>query len=131
MFVTSIEYSCEDELRKLVEAVVSAATAVRVIGADAVLESCGFIFDGSNWVRELVVEPGSDDAVEAVTLAALEQAIRCAWSRETSEEPDAWTCENPAFGQCAATARVIRDYLGGEIVVAGVVRDGWRVDRHA
>jgi hypothetical protein len=29
------------------------------------------------------------------------------------------------------TALVVRDYLGGELVIAGVVREGIRVDRHA
>jgi hypothetical protein len=67
----------------------------------------------------------------AVTLSQLESAIRASWSAETSDRPDSWTSDNPAFQQCDVTARVVRDYLGGEILVAGVVLDGQRVDRHA
>jgi hypothetical protein len=65
------------------------------------------------------------------TLARLEQTIRASWSAETSDRPDEWSEANPAFQQCDVTARVVRDYLGGEILVAGVVLDGRRVDMHA
>jgi hypothetical protein len=41
-----------------------------------------------------------------------------------------WSEDNPAWGNCVVTALVVRDYLGGELVIAGVVRDGVRVDRH-
>lgn len=49
--------------------------------------------------------------------------IRLAWSRETSADPDGWTPENPAYGQCAVTALAVQDELGGELrraVVNGV-----------
>jgi hypothetical protein len=80
-------------------------------------------------VRDLAPEPDAD-ASRAVTLAELEQAIRASWTREISEEPDKWSEENPAYGCCAVTSMVVRDYLGGELVIAGVVKDGVRVDRH-
>ena len=51
-------------------------------------------------------------------LSGLEGAIRKSWSRETSSDPEKWNPENPAWGQCAVTALVINDYLGGEMVWA-------------
>lgn len=59
------------------------------------------------------------------TLIQLETAIRTAWCRETSDDPDEWTPSNPARGQCGVTALVVRDYLGGEILIATVIpKDG-------
>jgi hypothetical protein len=55
------------------------------------------------------------------TLSQIEEAIRAAWCRETSDDPEDWTSQNPARGQCGVTALVVRDYLGGEIVIAEVV----------
>lgn len=51
--------------------------------------------------------------------------IQDAWCRETSVDPDGWTSENPAWGQCAVTALVVQELLGGEL------RAGWVGDvRH-
>lgn len=62
----------------------------------------------------------------------LELALRAAWSRETSEDPDEWSPANPSRGQCAVTALVIRELLGGEILIATVLpRDGEPRERHA
>src|SRR4029077_16804147 len=57
--------------------------------------------------------------------------IRAAWGRETSDDPDEWSLDNPARGQWAVTSLLVRELLGGEILVANVLRDGRRVDRHA
>jgi hypothetical protein len=58
------------------------------------------------------------------SLTTLESAIRAAWSAQTADPVDAdrWTPENPAFGQCAVTAHVIHDQLGGEVLHARVTR---------
>lgn len=62
----------------------------------------------------------------------LERALRDAWCRETSEDPGEWTPENASRGQCAVTSLVIRDLLGGDILIAEVRRvDGPPVERHA
>jgi hypothetical protein len=74
---------------------------------------------------------GEPEPSRAVTLAQLEDAIRGAWSAETGESPDDWTPELPSRHQCAATAAVVRDWLGGEILIANVLLDGRRVERHA
>lgn len=44
--------------------------------------------------------------------------MRKSWSKETCYPPDQgkWSAENPALGQCAITALVIQDFLGGEIL---------------
>ncbi|WP_109528673.1 YunG family protein [Nocardia aurea] len=49
------------------------------------------------------------------SLEALHRAIRSAWSADTSAAQD-WTESNPAKGQCAVTACVVHDHLGGDIL---------------
>lgn len=60
-------------------------------------------------------------------------ALRAAWSRDTSDDPEHWSENNRALGQCAVSALVVRAILGGEIVIATVLdRDGRRTpDGHA
>ncbi|MGW4068740.1 YunG family protein [Nocardia grenadensis] len=50
-----------------------------------------------------------------VTLDVLSDAIRSSWSAETSSAPAERT-GSPAEGQCAVTACVVHDYLGGGIL---------------
>ena len=52
-------------------------------------------------------------------ISELEKAVKQAWGKETSSDPDNWSIENPAWGQCAVTSLVINDYLGGKLVWAG------------
>ena len=74
------------------------------------------------------MQPAAAAAVAATSLSALEEAIRSAWDRETSDDPDQWSAENPARGQCAVTALLVRALLGGDILIANVLRNGKRVD---
>jgi hypothetical protein len=46
-------------------------------------------------------------------------AIRDAWAADTSTDP-AWSMDCPARGQCAVTALVIQDYLGGQLMRAEI-----------
>src|SRR5216683_953841 len=46
---------------------------------------------------------------------ALFTAVRDAWTAETSADPR-WSAACPSLGQCAVTALVIQDYLGGELM---------------
>jgi hypothetical protein len=55
-----------------------------------------------------------------VTLRDLAERIGSEWSRETSADPERWSPENPAWGQCAITALVVQDAFGGDLV-RGVV----------
>ena len=49
---------------------------------------------------------------------SLENAIRTSWGSDTTSDAQRWSAQNPAWGQCAVTACVLNDYLGGEIVWA-------------
>ncbi len=51
-------------------------------------------------------------------LKKLENALRKSWSKKTCYEKvqENWKKEIPETGQCAVTALIINDYLGGEIV---------------
>jgi hypothetical protein len=65
--------------------------------------------------------------VRPFTLEGLEAAIRASWSIETCDPTDVsgWTEANPSLGQCAVTALVVHDLLGGELLEAEVRhRDG-------
>ncbi len=58
-----------------------------------------------------------------VTLSDLEAALRASWSIETCDPIDThnWSPDNPSRGQCGATALVVRDVLGGELLEAEVL----------
>jgi len=56
-----------------------------------------------------------------MNLKELEKVLQKSWSRETSYIPEEWDVSNLAIGQCAVTALVVNDYLGGDIVWAEVI----------
>jgi hypothetical protein len=56
----------------------------------------------------------------APALAALARDVESAWAADTSTEPERWSATNPAWGQCAVTALVIQDALGGDLLRARV-----------
>jgi hypothetical protein len=63
----------------------------------------------------------------------LEAAIRAAWALDTCDPVDAddWSAANPSRGQCGSTALTIHDLLGGELLIAEVLRaDGSRQGVH-
>lgn len=51
-------------------------------------------------------------------LLTLKSRLYKAWSKETAyrKDRDQWVQSNPSIGQCAITALVVNDYLGGAIV---------------
>ena len=68
-----------------------------------------------------------------VTRQDLEAAIRAAWALDTCDPVDAddWSAANPSRGQCGSTALTIHDVLGGELLIAEVLRtDGSRQGVH-
>lgn len=66
-----------------------------------------------------------------MTVDELERAVRLSWSRLTAEHPARWTPENPAYLQCSATSRLVREFLGGDILIAPVTRAGVACGFHA
>jgi hypothetical protein len=63
----------------------------------------------------------------------LEHLIRSCWSEQSCDpvDRDEWSAENPARGQCAVTALVVQDFLGGELLLAEVLNaDGSRQGLH-
>lgn len=44
------------------------------------------------------------------------ELIQRSWNRYTSATPELWTPQNPARGQCAVTALVAQDIVGGDLV---------------
>lgn len=55
-----------------------------------------------------------------VDMHQLRITLPLAWSRATSMDSEHWRRENPAWGQCAVTALVVQDFLGGSLVRAKV-----------
>src|SRR6266487_2671490 len=55
----------------------------------------------------------------SVTTDDLCAAVRGVWTADTSAD-QAWSATWPSLGQCAVTALVIQDYLGGELARAEV-----------
>jgi hypothetical protein len=57
-----------------------------------------------------------------LTLAGLESAIYASWSLDTCDPSDVaiWSPAEPSRGQCAVTALVVHDLLGGELLEAEV-----------
>ena len=53
-------------------------------------------------------------------VGALPAVFQECWRRETSYEPGKWSPENPTHGQCAITALVVQDLLGGDLLRAKV-----------
>jgi len=51
-------------------------------------------------------------------LQEIKELLEKSWRKETSADPENWTKENPAWGQCAITALVVQDFSGGELLRA-------------
>ncbi|ANY09845.1 YunG family protein [Pseudonocardia sp. HH130630-07] len=58
----------------------------------------------------------------APALPEVAAALRASWGRDTCDEADAgdWDPAVPARGQCGATALVLHDLFGGELLLAEV-----------
>lgn len=63
-----------------------------------------------------------------VNILNLTGSLTRAWCAATSYDPAGWTKDNAAYGQCAVTACIVQDYLGGDIVWGEVeMPDGARI----
>ena len=47
---------------------------------------------------------------------SLSQALNTAWALDTTADPAGWSTDNPAWGQCAVTALVVQDLMGGQLL---------------
>lgn len=65
--------------------------------------------------------------------AQLKSAVRaswCVWTADPCDQPS-WSSSNPAWGQCASTALIVQDMLGGQLLIADVQHhDGSRQGVH-
>ena len=53
---------------------------------------------------------------ELKEIGTLKRIVEVCWDKSTSADPDAWTVENSAYGQCAVTALLVQDMLGGKLL---------------
>lgn len=69
-----------------------------------------------------VIRPDAPDDGRPFTLVELESAISESWSVESCDPADVptWTPAEPSQGQCAVTALVVHDLLGGQLLEAEV-----------
>jgi hypothetical protein len=67
-------------------------------------------------LRRTLNRHGRSPAGHTLTEAELEKTIAKSWSRETSDDPRRWSCDNPARGQCAVTALIVQDFFGGDLL---------------
>lgn len=51
-----------------------------------------------------------------ISIELLNQALERAWNPATGADPEHWSPDNSAWGQCAVTALVVQDYFGGELL---------------
>lgn len=56
----------------------------------------------------------------------LQELLKKCWSLETSVDPNYWSPDNPACGQCVATAQLVQKLFSGEIM-AGKTKAPGRV----
>lgn len=61
----------------------------------------------------------------------IENYLASFWSKSTAYNPENWTKENPAHGQCVPTSLAIQKYLGGDILKCRLsCRDGSPSETH-
>jgi 8-oxo-dGTP pyrophosphatase MutT (NUDIX family) len=74
----------------------------------------------------------ADGAATAARLAPLAGRLaEHGWSAATSADPDGWTPANPAWGQCAVTALLVQDLLGGRLLrTVAQLPDGRRISHY-
>lgn len=64
-----------------------------------------------------------------MSIRDLRSILEPAWSSETSADPERWSPENPAWGQCAVTALIVQELYGGTLVrtKVGNISHYWNV----
>ena len=64
--------------------------------------------------------PRSQRPRDGIFLMELLKALYRSWDAETSADGANWTRECPPWGQCAVTALVVQDYMGGDFLRASL-----------
>jgi hypothetical protein len=67
-------------------------------------------------VRSLETSKGSGE----ITKRQLSRALAQGWSRATSYDPAHWSEQNSAWGQCAVSALIVQDLLGGQLLLGKI-----------
>lgn len=62
--------------------------------------------------------------VQAQRVGHLHALALQAWCRASSEDPAHWTPALPEYAQCGATALVVQDVLGGDLMTGRLLRNG-------
>jgi hypothetical protein len=62
-------------------------------------------------------------------LEDLRKSLLKSWSAETSSSAS-WTSKNSAEGQCAVTALIVQDYLGGDILKTYALTSTGRISHY-
>lgn len=60
------------------------------------------------------------------TLQELSAALHASWSADTAYDPEDWSRENNARGQCVVSSLVVQDYFGGDLLGYAVREDSLR-----
>lgn len=68
----------------------------------------------------MLVAMQSGIRTKKIATAEISSAISSSWERGTSFDPSGWSKSNPAWGQCAVSALVVQDLLGGDLLVGKV-----------
>lgn len=65
-----------------------------------------------------------------VAIDDIAAALAASWGPDTAWDAELWDPERPATAQCGATALVVHDLLGGDLLEAEVHRNGERTEFH-
>jgi hypothetical protein len=77
------------------------------------------VFYNANVVRRTVSSPvdlfARHPRTGMISAEQISKALRSAWAAETSYDPERWSTQNPAWGQCAVSALIVQDFFGGAL----------------
>jgi hypothetical protein len=77
------------------------------------------VFYNADVVRRTVSSPvdlvARHPRTGMISAEQIRRALRSAWAAETSYDPQGWSTQNPAWGQCAVSALIVQDFFGGAL----------------
>ena len=60
-----------------------------------------------------------------LAIERLRELLPTICDRETSQDPEGWTPDNPLWGHCAVVALIVQDYFGGDLLRASLKGTPW------